>query len=322
VSNLITNICRPLRVTPAQKAVLMALADRSDDDGAAWPSVAWISEWTCLGRSTVIRSMSLLEDLGMVAMQRAEGRPSRCTILVGNVIAACAPVPQRDTPRPAAGLVDGDSDEADPSRCGTGAEDEPVPDRDPYPSQSGTGPDAAPVPQRDTHPSRSGTPPVPQRDTPRPAAGPDTPIDINKTSEQTKTKRATQFDPTTIELPDWMPAETWAMWVRYRAEIKKPLTADAARLQLGRLAKFLEQGHSPKLIVEAAVENRWQGLYLPKDGSTFRGRAPVAPVSGDGGVWWQLAGFEHPAEAANVKCHIGNYREFRDGKRIDTRAPA
>jgi hypothetical protein len=46
------------------------------------------------------------------------------------------------------------------------------------------------------------------------------------------------------------------------------------------------------------------------------GRKP-APVEADGRVWWQIAGFEHPGEAANARCHIVNYREFHNGKRID-----
>ena len=35
-----------------------------------------------------------------------------------------------------------------------------------------------------------------------------------------------------------------------------------------------------------------------------------------GPCWWGLAGFEHVAEAENARCHIGNYREFRDGVRM------
>lgn len=58
------------------------------------------------------------------------------------------------------------------------------------------------------------------------------------------------------------------MWVRYRAEIKKPLTEDGPRLQLGKLAKFRDEGHDPVRVVEAAIENRWQGLFVSKDGST------------------------------------------------------
>lgn len=265
VSNVITNLCRPLQLSPAQKAVLMALADRADDDGVAWPSVAWVSEWTCLGRSTVMRAVVALEAMQLIVMVRAEGRTSCCSIVIGNVVLASADPPRSGTPtRPAAEPVDEGEQASDPARSGTGAGGEEG--GDPY--QSGTRPDAGPVPLRDTHPSRSGTPTRPALTHPRPAAGPDTSITTNKTSEKTKKASNVNFDPMTVVLPDWMPTETWGMWARYRAETKKPITEDGARLQLAKLAKFRDEGHDAVRVVEAAIENRWQGLYVPKDGST------------------------------------------------------
>lgn len=80
--------------------------------------------------------------------------------------------------------------------------------------------------------------------------------------------KTSPFDPVEIELPEWMPADAWGMWVRYRHEIKKPLTEDGPRLHLGKLSKFRDEGHDPVRVIEAAIENRWQGLFLPKDGST------------------------------------------------------
>lgn len=56
-------------------------------------------------------------------------------------------------------------------------------------------------------------------------------------------ERLTGRSRTTVELPDWMPAETWGMWGRYRVEIKKPITEGGARLQLGKLARFCDAGH-------------------------------------------------------------------------------
>jgi len=47
-----------------------------------------------------------------------------------------------------------------------------------------------------------------------------------------------------------------------------------------------------------------------------RAPGPVVVPLIDGKPWWQIAGFDHPGEAANARCHIGNYREFRDGKRV------
>lgn len=103
------------------------------------------------------------------------------------------------------------------------------------------------------------------------------------------------------------------MWVKYRAATKKPVTEDAARLQIAKLGKLRTEGHDVRLIVEAVIENGWQGLYAPKDGST---KARGTINAGGGAEWLAAAGFEHIAEAQNARCHIGNYREFRDGKRI------
>lgn len=46
------------------------------------------------------------------------------------------------------------------------------------------------------------------------------------------------------------------------------------------------------------------------------------PVVATGLVWWREAGFEHIAEAQNARCHVGNYRKFRNGKRIVEEAHA
>jgi hypothetical protein len=72
------------------------------------------------------------------------------------------------------------------------------------------------------------------------------------------------------------------------------------------------------------LDNRENGRFIPHPSTWLNagqwddelpGGKP-APIEADGRVWWQIAGFGHPAEAASARCHIVNYREFRDGKRI------
>ncbi|MGU4174538.1 hypothetical protein ACVZE1_35080, partial [Pseudomonas aeruginosa] len=84
------------------------------------------------------------------------------------------------------------------------------------------------------------------------------------------------FDASLVELPEWLPFETWSMWVKYRAQAKKPITEDAARLQLRKLEKIRAEGHSPVLVIEAAIENGWQGLFTAKDGSTLATKCPAS----------------------------------------------
>jgi len=55
-------------------------------------------------------------------------------------------------------------------------------------------------------------------------------------------------------------------------------------------------------------QRRWEGAEGPSS-------APIV-VDGDGREWWTVAGFDSLAHAQNERCHIGNFREFRDGRRV------
>ena len=74
MSNTITNLCRPLRLQSVRKCVLMALADRADESGKAWPSLAWLCEWTCYGRRTVIDALFDLKQSGLIRIVENKGR--------------------------------------------------------------------------------------------------------------------------------------------------------------------------------------------------------------------------------------------------------
>jgi len=90
-------------------------------------------------------------------------------------------------------------------------------------------------------------------------------------------KRAkVSFDAGAIELPDWLPADTWAMWVRDRADRRKSITEAGAKLQLRSLEKLRAQGHDPVLLIETAIASGWQGFFAAKDGSTMAARQDAA----------------------------------------------
>jgi pyocin large subunit-like protein len=67
--------------SPSRKAVLLALADRyNENEAAAWPSVGWISRATELHTSTVRRAIADLLDAGLLeAVGWAGMRPDRMT---------------------------------------------------------------------------------------------------------------------------------------------------------------------------------------------------------------------------------------------------
>ncbi len=74
MSNALMKACRSFRMPPPAKAVLMALADRADDSGSAWPSLETLSSDTCFGRTAVIGAVKWLETTGAVVVDRSNGR--------------------------------------------------------------------------------------------------------------------------------------------------------------------------------------------------------------------------------------------------------
>lgn len=71
--------CWPLQMAPADKAVLVSLADNASDEGVCWPSVPTIAMRTCLSVRTVQMALKRLEGRGLVErelQQRANGSAS------------------------------------------------------------------------------------------------------------------------------------------------------------------------------------------------------------------------------------------------------
>ncbi|CAA2107688.1 hypothetical protein VVAX_04360 [Variovorax paradoxus] len=90
------------------------------------------------------------------------------------------------------------------------------------------------------------------------------------TKEQVKnnegaSKKPRGFDASLIELPDWLDRDVWQRWARDRKQRGKPITEDAARLQVKKLAEHLAAGYAPETVIDNAIENSWQGLYEPKN---------------------------------------------------------
>lgn len=68
-----------------------------------------------------------------------------------------------------------------------------------------------------------------------------------------------------VELPDWLPVESWHEWEEHRREIKKPLTALSVKKQFKLLAKCRARGIPPEQIIEHAIANGWRNLYELKE---------------------------------------------------------
>lgn len=67
MSTIIMSQCWPLGgMSAAQKAVLISLADQSNDDGVCWPSVGTIAKRTCLSERAVQEALQWLQATGAI----------------------------------------------------------------------------------------------------------------------------------------------------------------------------------------------------------------------------------------------------------------
>lgn len=95
MSTIIMSACWPLQgLTPAQKAVLISLADNANDEGMCWPSVAKIAERTCLSERAVQQAIKVLNECKALSIEARQGRSTMFTVTP----AAFAP-PQKVHPR-------------------------------------------------------------------------------------------------------------------------------------------------------------------------------------------------------------------------------
>ncbi len=85
VSTRVMDACWGLQLPPTEKAVLMSLADQSNDAGVCWPSVASLVERTCLGERTVQRALRALEAQALVVCAVGAMKSNRYTLAVGRL---------------------------------------------------------------------------------------------------------------------------------------------------------------------------------------------------------------------------------------------
>lgn len=66
------------------------------------------------------------------------------------------------------------------------------------------------------------------------------------------------------DLPDWVPAEAWAEFLKMRKTIKKPLTEYAAKLVIKKLQQLILAGQDPQEVLDQSILNGWQGIFAVK----------------------------------------------------------
>jgi hypothetical protein len=75
-----------------------------------------------------------------------------------------------------------------------------------------------------------------------------------------ETRRVASQPRVKVDLPDWLPAESWQDWHDYR-NTRKGWTPKARQLSIAKLAKLRTKGHDPTAVIEQSIERGWTGLF-------------------------------------------------------------
>lgn len=101
MSTILMTACWPLQgMSPAQKAVLISLADNANDDGVCWPSVARICERTCLSERAVRNALRWLEEVKLLTSHQRHGRSTWYTVTPAAYAPGISCPPAPDAPHP------------------------------------------------------------------------------------------------------------------------------------------------------------------------------------------------------------------------------
>lgn len=82
-----------------------------------------------------------------------------------------------------------------------------------------------------------------------------------------------------VDLPDWLPRVEWRAYVEMRSRIRKPLTAHAVKLAIGKLDELRMAGDDPKAVLNNSVLGSWQGLFAIRKQNAGPSRL-ATPVAG------------------------------------------
>lgn len=234
---------------PADKLVLLGLADRHNTEYAcAYPSVAWLCEFSGLDRKTVNSAMGRLQARGLI---RDSGRRIGVTkqvkayqLALDGAFETC---PKTDILIEEIGPK---TDTLKTSETGhlTGVKT----------SESGhlKGVKTSVFPYKDV-----------RKRTTEPIKEPVNDANASLKSAASKNQNAV--------LPDWLPREAWDGFVAMRRSIKAPLTPKAQSLAIAKLADLARAGHDPGKVLEQSILNSWRGLFELKGNRHERNGSPI-----------------------------------------------
>jgi hypothetical protein len=228
------------------KFVLVAMANCVNGDGRemlCWPSTQHLADATAQDRKTVLDNMRRLRDAGFIEdTKERKGATGQIAVYrlktpeIGTV-KSVAPTPAR-APEPISSSTK--SGTVDPAE----SKAETVPN---FPINS---------PGFPYEQSRISLLTVPK-------TGHGTSKEPVRNKEGTR-KRAAPFDAGSVDLPEWLERDCWQRWVKDRKARNKPITEDAARLQIAKLAGYEREGFPACEVIDHSIASSYQGLFPPK----------------------------------------------------------
>lgn len=139
-------------------------------------------------------------------------------------------------------------------------------------------------------------------------------VDKSREEEEKEEEKKPRIRAAATTSLDGVPENMLADFIAVRkAKRAGPLTGTAIA---GLKREAAKAGLTLEQAVRACIEFGWQGFnagwYADRNKTTLAKNAAIDPCP----QWCAEAGFEHIAEAENARCHIGNYRDYRNGKRV------
>lgn len=67
------------------------------------------------------------------------------------------------------------------------------------------------------------------------------------------------------ELPEWLDEFRWDQFKIHRKSMRKKMTNYAEYLLVEKLRKFKEQGYDPNELIDHAILQGWQSVFIPHD---------------------------------------------------------
>lgn len=207
------------------KLVLLALADSANDDGECWPSIGAIAGKVECSKDTIIRSISRMEAANLIEITPRVDASGRQTSNRYRLLVGVAGGSQNAT-------VEGRN------------------------LQGGEGRNLQGVITLNLS-EGTITPPTPRSSRVTAAKKP-------KTAATEKPAAATKPAAADSVLPDWLPRDAWDGFLAHRKAIKKPMTAKAIELAIGKLDQLRQAGNDPAAVLNQSVLSGWTGIFALK----------------------------------------------------------